>query len=147
MLDLVNFGCFPPSRCQRFHWNAMRKAIKVHKNWHTIQQNEHTPGNVVVSRWIIPLITIPLLDFVMIHWTQQIQRKTFSENSIDWWGLTVPQSQNSYKIKNASWFFLYGYFQTIATQYMYCIFHLGNYLSKNHALHYKASVFGIFVSR
>ena len=43
MLDSVNFGCFDRSRCQCFHCNAMRKAIKAHKNWLTIQQNEHTP--------------------------------------------------------------------------------------------------------
>ena len=24
-------------------------------------------GNVSVARWVIPLVTIPLLDFVMIH--------------------------------------------------------------------------------
>ena len=24
-------------------------------------------GNVFVARWVIPLVTIPLLDFVMIH--------------------------------------------------------------------------------
>ena len=24
-------------------------------------------GNVSVSRWVIPLVTLPLLDFVMIH--------------------------------------------------------------------------------
>ena len=24
-------------------------------------------GNASVSRWVIPLVTIPLLDFVMIH--------------------------------------------------------------------------------
>ena len=29
---------------QHFHCNAMRKAIKVHKNLHTNQQNEHTPA-------------------------------------------------------------------------------------------------------
>ena len=42
VLDSVNFGCFAPSRCQRFYGNAMRKANKAHKNWLTIQQNEHT---------------------------------------------------------------------------------------------------------
>ena len=38
-----------------------------------------TTGNVVVNRWVIPLVTIPLLDFVAMHW---IQRKSFRENSI-----------------------------------------------------------------
>ena len=70
-LDSVNYVCFAPSRCQRFHCNAMRKAIKTHKDWrknsvcawyffscfyieitysnftfcgaYTLQQNEHTP--------------------------------------------------------------------------------------------------------
>ena len=45
MLVSVNFGCFSPSRFSDFHCNAMRKAIKVHKNLHTDQQNEHTPEN------------------------------------------------------------------------------------------------------
>ena len=39
VLNSVNFGCFVPSR---FQCNAMRKAIKAHKSWQTIQQNEHT---------------------------------------------------------------------------------------------------------
>ena len=41
MLVSVNFGFFLPSRCERFHCNAMRKVIRVRKNWHTIQKNEH----------------------------------------------------------------------------------------------------------
>ena len=36
-------------------------------------------GNVSVSRWVITLVTIPLLDFVMIHW---IQWNSFGKNSI-----------------------------------------------------------------
>ena len=44
MLVSVNFGCFAPSRCECYHCNAMRKAIKARMNWHKIQQNEHTPG-------------------------------------------------------------------------------------------------------
>ena len=39
-------------------------------------------GNVSVSRWIITLVTIPLLDLVMIHWIQRIQWNSFKENSI-----------------------------------------------------------------
>ena len=35
-------------------------------------------GNVSVARWVIPLVTILLLDLVMIHW---IQGKSFRENS------------------------------------------------------------------
>ena len=41
VLISVNFGCFSPSRCSHFHCNAMRKAIKAHKNLHTNQQNKH----------------------------------------------------------------------------------------------------------
>ena len=40
----VNFGCFSPSIFSTFHYNAVRKPIKAHKNLHTSQQNEHTPG-------------------------------------------------------------------------------------------------------
>ena len=43
MLNSVNFGCFAPSRGQRFHCSSMRKVIKTHKSWHTIQQNGHIP--------------------------------------------------------------------------------------------------------
>ena len=43
VLVSVNFDCFAPSRFSHFHCKAVRKAIKAHKNWHTIQQNEHTP--------------------------------------------------------------------------------------------------------
>ena len=39
VLDSVNFGPFAPSKCQRFHCNAMRKAIK---------QNEHTPERLPI---------------------------------------------------------------------------------------------------
>ena len=39
-----HFGCFTPSKCQHFHCNTTGKAIKEHKSWHTIQQNEHTLG-------------------------------------------------------------------------------------------------------
>ena len=46
VLVSVNFGCFSPSRFSHFHCNAMRKAIKAHKNLHTNQQNDHTPGNI-----------------------------------------------------------------------------------------------------
>ena len=38
------FGCFSQSRFSHFHCNAMRKAIRAHKNLHTNRQNEHTPG-------------------------------------------------------------------------------------------------------
>ena len=37
-----DFGCFSPSGFSHFHCNAMRKAIKLHKNLHTNQQNELT---------------------------------------------------------------------------------------------------------
>ena len=47
VLVLVNFGSFSPGRFSHFHCSAMRKAIKVHKNLHTKQQNEHT----LVSTW------------------------------------------------------------------------------------------------
>ena len=40
---LVNFGCFSPSKFPRFHCNALGNATKAHKNWNTIQENEHTP--------------------------------------------------------------------------------------------------------
>ena len=39
-------------------------------------------GNVYVARWVIPLVTILLLDLVMIHWIRWIQGKSFRENSI-----------------------------------------------------------------
>ena len=42
VLVSVNFDCFAPSRFPHFHCNAVRKAVKAHKNLHTIQQNEHT---------------------------------------------------------------------------------------------------------
>ena len=38
-------------------------------------------GNVSVGRWVIPLVTILLLDLVMIHWIRWIQGKLFRENS------------------------------------------------------------------
>ena len=44
VLVSVNFGCFSWSGFAHFHCNAMRKAIKVHNNLHTNQQNEHTTG-------------------------------------------------------------------------------------------------------
>ena len=43
VLVLVNFGCFSLSRFSHFHCNAMRNAIKAHRNLHTNQYNEHTP--------------------------------------------------------------------------------------------------------
>ena len=43
----VNFVYFSPSRFSHFHCNAMRKAIKVHKNLHTNQQNEYTSETVL----------------------------------------------------------------------------------------------------
>ena len=39
----MNFGCFSLSRFSQLHCNTMRKVIKVQKNLHTNQQNEHTP--------------------------------------------------------------------------------------------------------
>ena len=39
-------------------------------------------GNVSVSRWLITLATIPLLDFVMIQWIHWIQWNSFRKNSI-----------------------------------------------------------------
>ena len=51
VLVSVNFGCFSSSRFSHFHCNAMRKAIKAHKNLHTNQQNEHTPVCVRVCVW------------------------------------------------------------------------------------------------
>ena len=44
VLVWVNFGCFSLSRFSHFHCNAMKKAIKVHKNLHTNQHNKHIPG-------------------------------------------------------------------------------------------------------
>ena len=38
--------------------------------------------NISVARWVIPLVTILLLDLVMIHWICWIQGKSFRENSI-----------------------------------------------------------------
>ena len=42
----VNFHCFSLSRFSHFHCISMRKAIMVHKNLHTNQQNKHTPDQV-----------------------------------------------------------------------------------------------------
>ena len=39
-------------------------------------------SNVSVARWVIPLVNIPLLDLVMIHWIRWIQGKSFRKNSI-----------------------------------------------------------------
>ena len=49
VLVSVNCDCFSPSRFSHFHCNAMRKAIKAHKNLHTNQQNEHTPAMCMLS--------------------------------------------------------------------------------------------------
>ena len=38
---------FVPSRCERFHCNAMRKAIKALMKWHTSKQKEYIPGLLV----------------------------------------------------------------------------------------------------
>ena len=38
-------------------------------------------GNVFVARWVLPLVTIPLLDFVMIHWICWMQWNSFRKNS------------------------------------------------------------------
>ena len=38
-------------------------------------------GNVSFSRWGITLVTIPFLDFVMIHWICWIQWNSFRKNS------------------------------------------------------------------
>ena len=40
-------------------------------------------SNVSVSRWVITLVTIPLLDFVMIHRICWIQRNSFRNNSTE----------------------------------------------------------------
>ena len=45
MFISVNFGCFSPSRFSHFRCNAMRKAIKAHKNLHTIQQTSTLLGS------------------------------------------------------------------------------------------------------
>ena len=48
-------------------------SIVVHANrhLHTISTEDVLPiiivGNVSIARWVIPLVMIPLLDFVMIH--------------------------------------------------------------------------------
>ena len=47
VLVLAIFGSFSPSRFSHSYCNAMTKAIKVHENLHTNQQNEHTPGPIV----------------------------------------------------------------------------------------------------
>ena len=39
-------------------------------------------GNVSVRRWVITLVTMPLLDFVTIHWIRWIQWNSFRKNSI-----------------------------------------------------------------
>ena len=38
-------------------------------------------SNVSVSRWVITLVAIPLLDFVMIHWIRWIQWNSLRKNS------------------------------------------------------------------
>ena len=52
VLVSVNFGCFSLHRLSHFHCNAMRKAIKVHKNLYANQQNEHTPGLMHIMRMV-----------------------------------------------------------------------------------------------
>ena len=47
VLILVNFGGFSPSGFLYFLCNAMRKSMKLHKNLHANQQNEHTPGDML----------------------------------------------------------------------------------------------------
>ena len=38
-------------------------------------------GNVFLTSWLIPLVKVPLLDLVMIHWIRWIQWKSFRKNS------------------------------------------------------------------
>ena len=47
-------------------------------NWNTLCITK--TGNVFVARWVIPLVTIPLLDSAIIHWICWIM--SFRENSI-----------------------------------------------------------------
>ena len=51
-------------------------------------------GNVSVSRWAIPLLTMRLLDLVMIHWIRWIQRKSF------WWKLYCHMFTNFWSKRN-----------------------------------------------
>ena len=36
-------------------------------------------GNVFVARWVLPLVTIPLLDFVMIHLGKTLLKFSLSD--------------------------------------------------------------------
>ena len=78
--------------------------------------NENTPcitstGNVSVARWVIPLVTILLLDMVMIHWIRWIQGKSFRENSniikvdicLHW---VVPHRWNFIDVYDFLWFLI-----------------------------------------
>ena len=49
----ARFGYFLPSRFLHLHYNAMRKAIKAHKNEYKIQQNEHVPVQIPMTFLII----------------------------------------------------------------------------------------------
>ena len=56
-------------------------------------------GNVFVTREALPLITRPVLDFVMVHWILLIQWKPFRENSTNHKG----QWQITYRFLVMKW--------------------------------------------
>ena len=64
-------------------------------DWYLLSGNRYLPrgsnknalcvtstDNVSVARWVIPLVTIPLLDLAMNHWIPWIQGNSFRKNSI-----------------------------------------------------------------
>ena len=61
-----------------------------------------TNGNVSVASWIIPLVTIPFLDFVKIHWIHWIQWKSFRKNpNSPLWKISTTKNANSICLKNS----------------------------------------------
>ena len=78
----------------------------------TRSSNENTlyitsTGNVSVARWVIPLVTIPLLDFIMIHWipefseihlgkTLKWQKRLVSYTIFLWFCLLINRSMNTW---------------------------------------------------
>ena len=50
-------------------------------NLHSTTMN----GNVSVASWVLPLVTMPFLDFVMFHWIHWIQWNSFRKNSNGFW--------------------------------------------------------------
>ena len=68
-LDVViKKKCPLPSVGWYLFWVVTRnRCLPRHSNKNALYIT--TIGNVFVARWVIHLVTIPLLDFVMVYWT------------------------------------------------------------------------------